>query len=129
MTVPKMENEKLKPCPFCGGRAKFMETRVFGRGKTRASCATCSTSTTWLSGEDEAAKVWNRRTEPAAESPALIAVDDSPSDLIRRMWATACRQVRDARGALCLLAIAHSDGDVTIGLYPYDGDSEEADDM
>lgn len=59
--------EKLKPCPFCGGKATLTEYR-FAFYQCKVECTTfgCGISTMLYKGEKadkEAIKAWNRRTE------------------------------------------------------------------
>lgn len=58
-----MEN-KLKPCPFCGGKAKARENFI---GQWYVSCNDCNTIV-WTESDDyksknEAIKAWSRRVE------------------------------------------------------------------
>lgn len=73
--------EKLKPCPFCGGEAK----PVFRGGVNYVVCSneedcwcgmTCPVTT-----PEEAARIWNRRTN-AKELVARLNVSD---EQVRRM--------------------------------------------
>ena len=53
---------KLKPCPFCGGKA---ETRLCVGGSWYiVKCTECKATTDVLRGEDEATSAWNKRTDP-----------------------------------------------------------------
>lgn len=60
-------NEKLKPCPFCGGEAVLhkAERESFLMGKTisldQISCASCGVNTSVFGNEEDAIKAWNRR--------------------------------------------------------------------
>lgn len=60
-----MTKRELKPCPFCGGEAKFEN---FGY-QVYIKCTKCkATSATFLSrvdycAVDEVAKAWNRRVK------------------------------------------------------------------
>ena len=61
-----MNNEKLKPCPFCGGKAYIGATEHFdGADKFFAYCLSCLVHTT-LDKSDRAAAItaWNTRAEP-----------------------------------------------------------------
>lgn len=73
--------EKLKPCPFCGSEAK----PVFRGGVNYVVCSneedcwcgmTCPVTTL-----EEAARIWNRRTN-AKELVAMLNVSD---EQVRRM--------------------------------------------
>lgn len=56
----KPMNDKLKPCPFCGGKAEFiLEGIVIGRVR----CSHCRISQTKLKTKKKAIKSWNRRAE------------------------------------------------------------------
>lgn len=54
-----MENEKLKPCPFCGGEAVVHK---FGTGYI-AECLECATSMVCESTKAEAVAAWNNRAD------------------------------------------------------------------
>ena len=56
-----MANE-LKPCPFCGGEAIFMTSRINDIVRCFATCTVCGCETpriyrTW----EQLKEVWNRR--------------------------------------------------------------------
>ena len=53
----KVNEIKLKPCPFCGGSA--VTTDVSGRWA--AICTTCGTIMTNFATSNAAARAWNRR--------------------------------------------------------------------
>ena len=58
-----MPSPKLKPCPFCGGRAKRETARGFVVPPMHiVRCTKCGCMTTWMR-EDwrNAVSVWNRR--------------------------------------------------------------------
>ena len=58
-------NEKLKPCPFCGGAAKFHQTtHTSSVGGFFVMCDKCLTSSNNYSTEEIAAEKWNRRVHP-----------------------------------------------------------------
>lgn len=50
--------EELKPCPFCGGKAKISKDIT---GPTEVWCCNCLTNTGLQSTEDHAIKKWNAR--------------------------------------------------------------------
>ena len=52
-----MSEIKLKPCPFCGGKAEIIKTY----STIWVKCLDCHASTTCRPTEAEAAKIWNRR--------------------------------------------------------------------
>ena len=54
---PLMFEPKLKPCPFCGGKAKKTE---IGRSWD-IECEDCQSSTRMCSTPEEATEAWNRR--------------------------------------------------------------------
>ena len=54
-----MEN-KLKPCPFCGGEARRYEGINFGFGVV---CKKCGAKVDGYASKSSASRVWNRRTE------------------------------------------------------------------
>lgn len=51
---------ELKPCPFCGGAAKF-ETGL--TGNPRVWCSVCRCNTAGHKTVEEAILCWNRRTK------------------------------------------------------------------
>lgn len=52
-----MNNEELKPCPFCGGEAEI----VMSGGDRRVDCKKCGARSDWYDTEAEAIAAWNRR--------------------------------------------------------------------
>ena len=67
-----MNNEKLKPCPFCGGEAVVHK---FGTGYI-AECLECATSTVCESTKAEAIEKWNNRADSNnSEKPNLTYAD------------------------------------------------------
>ena len=56
---------ELKPCPFCGGEAEFVETRQFLDGKTRGyfRCKLYCCEQMFTHIKEEAIEAWNRRVE------------------------------------------------------------------
>ena len=49
---------ELKPCPFCGGEAKHIESHVFGHG---VACKKCGMKTDYWATVASATRAWNRR--------------------------------------------------------------------
>lgn len=60
-----MSNIELKPCPFCGGEAKIIDSIPVGVKAVECCNWSCSiyVRTWWLETEEEAAEAWNRRAE------------------------------------------------------------------
>lgn len=64
---------KLKPCPFCGGKAAVMRGQCEGETTVAVVCQTCRTgifrakSVIWegwkYKNEADAVEAWNRRAE------------------------------------------------------------------
>lgn len=63
--------QKLKPCPFCGGKAAFhncaeLENEAMAAkitGQVGIHCCTCRVATLPYESHEEAAAAWNRRAE------------------------------------------------------------------
>ena len=56
---------ELKPCPFCGGKARyFMDTLVYGPPQHIAYCTKCGGRTHGLDSKEEAIESWNKRPNP-----------------------------------------------------------------
>lgn len=68
-----MEAQELKPCPFCGGEAGFVESRerdlnkkrkiVTESNRIRVHCRSCYCSTGECFYEEDAIMIWNKRAE------------------------------------------------------------------
>lgn len=54
---------ELKPCPFCGGKARIFEMRTMSWVK----CANCGCETALLDTIKEAVATWNRRVNDATD--------------------------------------------------------------
>jgi len=60
-------NTELKPCPFCGGKAKsiaYSDNDVFTEEEYRwffVRCEKCYSKGTTLRGEQNAVAAWNKR--------------------------------------------------------------------
>ena len=52
------EEEKPKPCPFCGG-----EAHVSDFSEPYVQCSKCEARTTYCNNRHEAVSAWNRRTK------------------------------------------------------------------
>ena len=68
-------NDKLKPCPFCGGEAFFREIVEYG---VKVVCKNCWNESKFYHDEIDAIIAWNKRTQPTFTSDEL--------DAIRRMF-------------------------------------------
>lgn len=81
-----MEQLKLKPCPFCGGRARVIRKRRNGSTCYCISCSSCGANSRvafvqpWhdskFVAQCQAAKLWNARADNDADAtkvPALFA--------------------------------------------------------
>ena len=53
-----MTDDKLKPCPFCGGKAM-----INGITLVYIKCTKCGVETVGYREEDEAITAWNRRAK------------------------------------------------------------------
>lgn len=58
-----MEELKLKPCPFCGGKAEYKELigKYFKIYSVRCTCGACRIG----KSKDDAIEIWNGRTNDA----------------------------------------------------------------
>lgn len=65
--------EKLKPCPFCGGRAVMVEGKYQAPGKFSATCGVCFCSSPWETSEENAVHTWNRRVERQKKAPSTFS--------------------------------------------------------
>jgi len=59
-----MSKTILKPCPFCGGKAVFIESWNFVAYVTRIQCTKCAISTQPMR-KGTATRRWNRRVKSA----------------------------------------------------------------
>ena len=68
-------SDELKPCPFCGGRAKL----IMAMGETWAVCRKCNACTAMESSRGKAVAAWNARAA-VTEGQFAAAVHDG------RVW-------------------------------------------
>lgn len=55
---------ELKQCPFCGAKATMMERTICACTYYHVVCNSCSATIGMLvDNEEQAAEIWNRRTE------------------------------------------------------------------
>lgn len=58
-----MREAKLKPCPFCGGKAAAIWNGAFDKDNYWVRCWECGAETPIYESEKEAKEAWNRRAE------------------------------------------------------------------
>ena len=61
-----MDEIKLKPCPFCAGKANLMSVQEpwVGARRCYVTCAVCGVEMPRIArSKEEAALVWNRRAD------------------------------------------------------------------
>ena len=64
-------SQKLKPCPFCGGRAKvrrWLDSHVFSLFRPSkisycVQCRQCGITTEWINDRKTVIDLWNQRVE------------------------------------------------------------------
>lgn len=56
--------DKLKPCPFCGGKARIFESDVIFFGVV---CKKCNAKISGRATQASAKRAWNTRTERSVE--------------------------------------------------------------
>ncbi len=57
-----MNNTKLKPCPFCGGKAELYKSWWLGQ-YFQVTCTKCRVTTRVGGTKKGIAAMWNRRTD------------------------------------------------------------------
>ena len=65
-------NYKLKPCPFCGGKAKFSEDKDYQIYSV--NCTECDAGTNSYGIKRDAIDAWNKRIEPTFTPDELDAI-------------------------------------------------------
>ena len=56
-----MKDERVKPCPFCGGEAEFIKAHFFGGDQYACRCVDCVAQSAFCWTKKEAVAEWNRR--------------------------------------------------------------------
>ena len=78
------EKVELKPCPFCGGRAKFSKDgeQKVKYGNEQIYCTQCFITAAPQETEQEAVDWWNTRAsaQPATEWVEIRTKDDLPKE-------------------------------------------------
>ena len=54
------DRDQLKPCPFCGGKARLVISHEFGH---YIGCLRCKCSTRHMNSRSKVKARWNRRAE------------------------------------------------------------------
>ena len=78
MEKVRMEMEKLKPCPFCGGKAEMLINEYRdSRKEYLAACTECDGMVErWRETEKEAVEQWNRRVNDKEDAKWIISTVD-----------------------------------------------------
>lgn len=72
-----MNNEELKPCPFCGGEAcKIIEEVSYSTPQYSVQCQNCKFETLMFDYEAEAVAAWNRRNYPVFPDSSKLTYAD-----------------------------------------------------
>lgn len=69
-------NEKLKPCPFCGGEAEIVEDHLFGEDYYAGRCRSCAATSIFEFTKEEAVAAWNRRNYPEKQDSSNLTYAD-----------------------------------------------------
>lgn len=56
-----MKDERVKPCPFCGGEAEIIKAHLFGGDIYICRCVDCVAQSAFCGTKEEAIAAWNRR--------------------------------------------------------------------
>lgn len=84
-------NEKLKPCPFCGGQGEHL---VYG-GDHWVKCMTCNATSNMVHSESGAVDIWNKRFDITALESELATLRARLADAIEM------REVREMAETCC----------------------------
>ena len=102
--VPVGLDEKLKPCPFCGGEAELRRSEIPREFATRirckAGCVEVTKYSAWqvIDADTRALTAWNTRAspEPIAVNAGMVLVPREPTEA---MVAAAYKDQPDAINA------------------------------
>lgn len=76
-----MQSEtKLKPCPFCGGRAEVQASLLF-KGCYKVICCRCCASAAARNNIAKATEAWNQRAESAANR--VLTLEEAKAHCVR----------------------------------------------
>ena len=89
-----MNSEKLKPCPFCGGQAEYIQE---GRD-SYVYCKECSTMTDLYVNKIDTINAWNTRESEKVSRRLIQAMCDIRDEKI------ACRQEDNSPAFMMALA-------------------------
>lgn len=64
--VKKMNKQRLKPCPFCGGKPKRMGDKIWN--DYWIVCSKCGVTTPRLCSKEEVNDLWNKRVKKGEEN-------------------------------------------------------------
>lgn len=88
-----VESIQLKPCPFCGGKAKIhgcadLENERMAAvltGKYGVHCEKCKIATTPYDTEGKAAEAWNQRKRSEVLTESMIETIENPKQTLDNM--------------------------------------------
>lgn len=111
-----MNEIKLKPCPFCGGKAEFMTNPVYRT--IRVYCSKCKANTidfesdVYSCAAENAAEAWNNRTETTNHGRWNLSgsYKDENSNLVNMYNCSCCRIILDEATDYCPNCGAKMDG-------------------
>lgn len=60
-------SEELKPCPFCGGKARIIKESQPGFIQCKVACRNCGTATPFIGSKEQSIITWNCRAQQPNE--------------------------------------------------------------